>query len=77
MAITFLGYIDTPEEHTGAKRRCLFGCDSTEDMQNLPTTNGFALPDGSRTSVPAPWSYAMVRGGSVVALGADGNWGVL
>lgn len=75
--ITFLGYFDTPEEHTGAKRRCLFGCDSDADVANLPTTVGFTLPDGGNTAVPAPWSYALVRGGDAQVLGADGEWSAL
>lgn len=75
--ITFLGYIDTPEEHTGSKRRCLFGCDSSADVSSLPTTEGFTLPDGGKTAVPAPFSYALVRGTGTLALGTDGEWSAL
>ena len=75
--ITFLGYIDSPEELLGGKRRCLFGCDDSSDEANLPTTTGFTLPDGSVTAPPAPFSYALVRGGSALALGSDGTWGAL
>ena len=77
MAITFLGYIDTPEELLGAKRRCLFGCDGAEDMEDLPVSRGMTLQDGSKTAAPAPFSYALVRGGDICALGTDGSWSAL
>ena len=68
---------NTPEELLGGKRRCLFGCDSDADTGSLPTTAGFTLPDGSKTAAPAPFSYALVRGGDVLALGSDGTWEAL
>lgn len=78
MAITFLGYLDTPEEHIpGGKKRCLFGCDSASDAADLPTAAGFALPGGSKTAVPAPFSYAIIRGGSPLVLDSTGSWGAL
>lgn len=75
--VTFMGYIDSPEELLGGKRRCLFGCDDSSDTFNLPTTAGLTLPDGSVTAPPAPFSYALVRGGGVLALGSDGTWEAL
>lgn len=75
--ISFLGYIDSPEELRGEKKRCLFGCDSSSDVTDLPTSAGFTLPDGSKTAAPAPFSYALVRGGDVLALGSDGTWEAL
>ena len=78
MAITFLGYLDTPEEHIpGGKKRCLFGCDSAADAANLPTAQGFTLPNGSRTAAPAPFSYAVVKGGGPLVLNGTGSWGAL
>ena len=78
MAITFLGYLDTPEEHiSGGKKRCLFGCDSALDTASLPTTAGFSLPGGSRTAAPAPFSYAIVKGGTPLVLDSTGSWGAL
>lgn len=78
MAITFLGYLDTPEEHVpGGKKRCLFGCDSASDAENLPVTAGLPLPNGSMTAAPAPFSYALVRGGDPLALDSAGSWGAL
>ena len=75
--ITFLGYVDSPEELLGGKKRCLFGCDDSSDAASLPTSAGFTLPDGSKTAAPAPFSYALVRGGDVLALGSDGTWEAL
>ena len=75
--ITFLGYIDSPEELLGGKKRCLFGCDDSSDTEDLPTTAGLTLADGSKTAAPAPFSYALVRGGDVLALGSDGTWEAL
>ena len=78
MAVTFLGYIDTPEELIpSGKKRCLFGCDSASDAANLPTTAGFSLPSGGKTAVPAPFSYAMVKGGGPLVLDSTGSWGAL
>lgn len=78
MAITFLGYLDTPEEHIpGGKKRCLFGCDSASDAADLPVTEGLSLPGGGSTAVPAPFSYAFVRGGDALALDSAGSWGAL
>lgn len=77
MAITFLGYIDTPEEHTGAKRRCLFGCDAAADVASLPTDAGFTLPDGGKTAVPASFSYALIPGSGAKVLKSDLTWGDL
>ena len=78
MAITFLGYLDTPEEHIpGGKKRCLFGCDSSADAANLPTTGGFTLHNGSKTAAPAPFSYAIVKGGAPLVLDSAGSWGAL
>lgn len=78
MAVTFLGYIDTPEELIpGGKKRCLFGCDSSADAANLPTTAGFSLPSGGKTAVPAPFSYAIVKGDSPRVLDSTGSWGAL
>lgn len=77
MAITFLGYIDAPEELTGPKRRCLFGLDSNDDVANLPTSTGFELPNGGVTAVPAPWSYGKIAGGAVKVLKSTGSWGDL
>ncbi len=75
--IAFLGYIDSPEELLVGVRRCLFGCDAEEDVADLPTTAGFVLADGSVTAPPAPFSYALVRGGDTLALGSDGTWEAL
>ena len=75
--ITFMGYFDSPEELLGGKKRCLFGCDSASDVTDLPASAGFTLPDGSKTAAPAPFSYALVRGGDVLALGSDGSWEAL
>ncbi len=72
--IAFLGYIDSPEELLDGVRRCLFGCDDEEDVEDLPTTAGLALANGSVTAPPAPFSCALVRGGDVLALGSDGTW---
>ena len=77
MAITFLGYIDAPEELTGPKRRCLFGLDSDADVSDLPTSTGLSLPSGGVTAVPAPWSYAKIAGGAVKVLKSTGSWGDL
>lgn len=71
MAITFLGYLDEPEEMTSPKRRLLLGCDSSSDTSNLPTDSF----EGH--GVPAPWSIALVRGGDTQILGADGTWSSL
>ena len=57
MAITFLGYLDEPEEMISPKRRVLYGCDSTSDVSELPTDSGL-----NGTAAPAPWSIALVRG---------------
>ena len=75
--ITFLGYIDSPEELLGGVRRCLFGCDSEDDAADLPAEAGFTLADGSVTAPPAPFSCALVRGGDVLVLGSDGTWEAL
>lgn len=75
--VRFLGYLDEPEELLRGARRCLYGCDSGDDAAYLPTTSGMTLEDGSTTAVPAPWSIALVRGGDMLALGADGTWGTL
>lgn len=76
--VTFLGYLDEPEEMLpGGKRRCLFGCSSSDDVTYLPTTEGFTLPNGGKTAAPAPWSIALVRGGSTQVLGTDVAWGDL
>ena len=78
MAITFLGYLDTPEEHiSGGKKRCLFGCDGTADIANLPTAAGLSLASGGKTAAPAPFSYAIVKGGDVKVLDSTGSWGAL
>ncbi len=78
MAITFLGYIDTPEELiSGGKKRCLFGCDSAADAASLPTTAGFTMANGGKTAAPAPFSYALVKGGSPLVLDSAGSWGAL
>jgi len=77
MAITFLGYIDSPEEMTGAKRRCLYGCDSEDDVANLPTTQGLTLPGGAKTAAPAPFSYALVPGSGAKVMKSDVTWGDL
>ena len=78
MAITFLGYLDTPEEHIpGGKKRCLFGCESASDVAGLPTEAGFTLYNGSRTAAPAPFSYAIVKGGAPLVLDSTGSWGAL
>jgi len=77
MAVTFLGYIDNPEEHTGPKRRCIFGCDSSDDITSLPTTAGMTLDDGGKTGVPAPFSYAIVTGGDVLVLNSSLEWEAL
>ena len=78
MAITFLGYIDTPEELIpGGKKRCLFGCDSASDAASLPVTEGFTMANGSKTAAPAPFSYAAVKGGDPLVLDSTGSWGAL
>ena len=46
--ITFMGYIDSPEELLGGKKRCLFGCDDSSDVSDLPTTAGLTLPVGKK-----------------------------
>ena len=74
--VTFLGYLDVPEEMLSGKRRGLFGCDSSDDAAYLPTTEGMSIPSG-KTAAPAPWSIALVRGGSALVLGTDGTWGTL
>lgn len=76
MAITFLGYLDTPEEHISGKRRCLYGCDSTGDIASLPTTAGLTIP-GGKSAVPAPFSMAIVKGGNAQVLNSAGSWGAL
>ena len=77
MAITFLGYIDSPEEMINGKKRCLFGLDSAADAANLPTSTGFSLPSGGVTAKPAPWSYAKIKGGGIKVLDSTGSWGDL
>jgi hypothetical protein len=77
MAITFLGYIDGPEEMISGKKRCLFGLDSAADVANLPTSTGFSMPSGGVTAKPAPWSYAKIKGGGVKVLDSTGSWGDL
>lgn len=78
MAITFLGYLDTPEEHIpGGKKRCLFGCDGAADIADLPTAAGLALPGGGNTAAPAPFSYAVVKGGDTLVLDSAGSWGAV
>ncbi len=72
MAVTFLGYLDEPEEMLSPKRRVLYGCDSASDVEDLPTDEGL---DG--TAAPAPWSIALVRGGDTQILGADEAWASL
>ena len=73
MAITFMGYLDGPEEMLSGTRRLLLGCDSASDISDLPTTDGVTLPTGGKTAAPAPWSIALVRGGDTQAYG-DGSW---
>ncbi len=75
--VRFLGYLDEPEELLRGVRRCLYGCDSADAAAYLPTESGMTLEDGSTTAAPAPWSIALVRGGDLLALGADGTWGTL
>lgn len=75
--ITFLGYMDTPEELLEGRRRCLFGCDSEADAASLPVSDGLTLPNGSVTAKPAPFSYAVVPGGGVRVLDSEGSWGAL
>ena len=75
--ITFLGYIDKPEELLSGKRRCLFGCDDDTAAADLPTSTGLELANGGVTSAPAPWSMAYVRGGSTLVLGTDSTWSTL
>lgn len=78
MAITFLGYIDTKDEMlSGGKKRCLFGCDGAADIANLPTAAGLSLASGGKTAVPAPFSYAIVKGGGIKVLDSTGSWGTL
>ncbi len=43
----------------------------------MRTTAGLTMPDGSKTAAPAPFSYALVRGGDVLTLGSDGTWEAL
>lgn len=74
MAVHFLGYIDTPEELLGAKRRCLFGVDSADDIDELPSGEGFELPNGSVTAVPAAFSMAYGPGGMKKVLIESGSW---
>lgn len=75
MAVKFLGYIDSIEEELEDKRRCLFGCETT-DLSDLPTTAGFTLPSGGVTSAPAAWSIALVGGGGVKYFNGT-SWGDL
>jgi len=63
MAIQFLGYIDNmDEELPRGCRRCLFGCDSDADWEDLPVGETFTLPSGAATSKSAPWSVALTPG---------------
>lgn len=77
MAVTFLGYLDKPEEMLQGKRRCLFGCDSSSDVASLPTTTGYTMPSGGVTAKPAPFSMALVAGGTTQVLKSSGTWGDL
>ena len=77
MPITFMGYLDEPEEMLSGKRRLLLGCDSVSDVSDLPTNEGITLPTGGKTAAPAPWSIALVRGGDTQVLGADESWSSL
>lgn len=74
--ITFLGYLDGPEEMLSGKRRCLYLCDGESNTEDLPTTAGLETDSGV-SSVPAPGSIALVRGGDTLALGTDGSWAAL
>lgn len=57
--------------------RMLLMCDSAADAASLPTTDGLTLPDGRKTRRPDTGSYAIVRGGSALALGGDGTWAAM
>ncbi len=73
MAITFMGYMDHPEEMTSPKRRVLYLCDSASDAANLPTDSGV-----NGTAAPAPGSMALVAGGGgTKVLLSTGSWGDL
>ena len=74
MAVTFLGYIDNPEEMLSEKRRCLFLYDSDSDKSSLPTSEGLTLPNGSKTAKPAPGSFGIVIGGVTQAFKSTGAW---
>jgi hypothetical protein len=77
MAVTFLGYLDGPDEMIqGGKRRCLFGCDGADDVATLPTSEGMTLA-GGKTAKPAPFSMALVAGVGTKVLKSDGTWGDL
>ena len=77
MAVTFLGYIDNPEEMLQGKRRSIFLCDSETDVSDLPTDEGISLPNGGKTAVPAAGSYAIVAGAGTRVLKSDETWGNL
>jgi hypothetical protein len=75
--VTFLGYLDEPEEMLpGGKRRCLYGCASSDDVEYLPTETGLSLSNGGKTAAPADWSLALVAGGDTQVL-IGGSWGAL
>lgn len=77
MAVHFLGYIDTPEEMLRGEKRCLFGVDASADTADLPSGEGFELPDGSVTAVPAPFSMAYGPDGIKLVLTGSGSWEAL
>ena len=75
MAIKFLGYLDSPDALSiNGSRRCLFGCDDSSDVTDLPTTAGLTTDAGGKTAVPAPWSVALVPGGNVKVLDSTPEW---
>jgi hypothetical protein len=79
MGITFCGYIDHVEEQLVGTRRCIFLCDATTDITDLPTDQ-FTLPSGGKTAVPAPGSIAIVGGGGKTQFLSNGDtpaWGDL
>lgn len=75
MAITFLGYIDTPDEMLTGKRRMFLGLDTADDVENLPTSAGITLKNKSKTSIPAAWSRAdVITTGKTYILNSQLSW---
>lgn len=73
--ITFLGYIDKPEEMLSGKRRAELLVDDTDTAASLPGIGeSLELPDGSTTAKLAAGSRAIVLGAGVKWLASDDSW---